>query len=216
MCLALQEFDGETSAVLAVSPVLGINLTTMQTNDGTAKIQSDARTSQMHIGRVAALIETLKKLTGICVTSKSLATVDDIETHLLVIILIDTHDDFSTIRCIFEGIGEQVGYRLVQLVAVYPNLHRFLGHIQNQLDATQVGIIGIKRYESLGVIHEIGLSAVQVHLVLVDATLVQDLVHQGEQSLRITVDGIDVILALRIILQVLLQFLQRFHDEGQR
>ena len=217
MFLTLQEFNGKASARLTIRTILGIHLATMQTNDGTAKVQTDARATEMHICRVAALIESIKKLDHIGIIGKSLSAVDDEKSYLSIYPpRCDAHHDFSTIRRILEGIGEKIGNRLVELITVYPHLHWFLRHIKLHLYATQVSIIGIECYKPLGVIHEIGFSALQVHLVLVYAALVQYLVHQGEQSLCITVDGINIVLAFHIPLQTLLQFLQRFHNQSKR
>ena len=94
----------------------------------------------MHISRILSLIEAFKQGFGIIVLSQSLAAINHIQEHLL-ILLLNAEDDFAAIRRIFKGIRQQIGYRLIQLVAVYPCIHRRLWHLQPDINTTQIGIV---------------------------------------------------------------------------
>ena len=52
--------------------------------------------------------------------------------------------------------------------------------------------------------------------MLVQASLVENLIHQGEQTLCVSVDGINIRLIFLSISQSLLQFLQRLHNQSKR
>ena len=83
------------------------------------------------------------------------------------------------------------------------------------MDAALLGVVVVEFEDAAHERHDVGLAAVQFHLVLVNLALVENLVHQQHQSLGITVDGLDVFQALFVV-DALLQFLQRPHDERQR
>ena len=215
MFFSQRQFYDETGTTLPVLSVACYHIATMKPYDGSAEIQSDARTSQVHISRILSLIEAFKQVFGIIVLSQSLAAINHIQEHLL-ILLLNAEDDFAAIRRIFKGIRQQIGYRLIQLVAVYPCIHRRLWHLQPDMNTTQVGIIGEERNQTLRKLHQVGFPAREVHLMLVQASLVENLIHQGEQSLCVSVDGINIRLIFLSISQSLLQFLQRLHNQRQR
>ena len=52
--------------------------------------------------------------------------------------------------------------------------------------------------------------------MLVQTSLVENLIHQGEQTLCVSVDGINILMILLSISQSLLQFLQRLHNQRKR
>ena len=52
--------------------------------------------------------------------------------------------------------------------------------------------------------------------MLVQASLVENLIHQGEQTLCVSVHGINIFMILLSISQSLLQFLQRLHNQSKR
>ena len=71
-----------------------------------------------------------------------------------------------------------------------------------------MGIILIEGVYSVDESHQIGLLAVQMHLVLVDLPLIEDLVYEQEQALGIAIDRLYILLIL-LIGNLGLQFVQR-------
>ena len=72
------------------------------------------------------------------------------------------------------------------------------------MNTTQVGIVSEERNQSLRKLHQVGFPAREVHLMLVQASLVENLIHQGEQTLGVSVDGINIFMILLNISQSLL------------
>ena len=60
-------------------------------------------------------------------------------------------------------------------------------------------VVLIEHEDAVDERHHVGLLAVQVHLVLVNLALVENLVDQQQQPLRIAVDGLDVLQALLVV-----------------
>ena len=215
MLFSQRQFYDETSTALPVFTIACIHIATMKSYYGTAQIQADVRTVQVHISRVLTLIETLKQGLAIIVLSQSLATINHIQEHFISLLL-DAEDNLSAIRRIFKGIRQQIGYRLIQFIAVYPCIHRLLWHFKFNLNAAQVSIIGEERNQALRKLHQVGFPAREVHLMLIQTSLVENLVHQGEQALGVSIYSINICLIFLSISQSLLQFLQRLHNQRKR
>ena len=57
----------------------------------------------------------------------------------------------------------------------------------------------------------------QVHLLLVNLSHIEDLVYQVLYAMSVVLNGVDVVLGLGLVgHKMLLEFSQRSHDEGQR
>ena len=84
-------------------------------------------------------------------------------------------------------------------------------------DTTFFGAILKHLAYTLSEINKVGLLTVQLHLLLVNLTNIEDLVHQIQDTLGIVVNSINVTLCLRMVSTYMtLQVGQRTHDERQR
>ena len=163
------------------------------------------------------MIESLKE--AVClVFLESYSSIHYLDDGMLVIPS-DADGDVAAIKCIFHGIRQQVADHLIEVDAVYPYFQRLSFQIvfflQVEADTSLVGIEGEEGGDALDKLLQLGRLTVKAHLVLVNLALVQDLVYQEKQALRIAVDGVQVLLAL-CICQASFQLVERSHDECQR
>ena len=122
----------------------------------------------------------------------------------------DPDIDLAPVEGVLESIREEVGDNLIKLYPVDPHHDGVLsvGIRTSESDITLVGIILIEGVYSVDESHQIGLLAVQMHLVLVDLPLIEDLVDEQEQALGIAIDRLYILLIL-LIGNLGLQFVQR-------
>ena len=218
--MAQWQVDLQTGSALAVGAVVGSDLSAMHLYDGPAEVQSDARSLDVQVVGVFALVETLEQPVGLLVLESDAAVYDLYDGLFVILAQDDTH--LAAVEGVFEGIRQQVGDDLVELDAVYPSLHRqglaalaVGGRHECEADIALLGIVLIERADARDEGHQVGLGTVQVHLLLVYLALVEYLVHQEQQPLRIAVDGLNVGQAL-FVCYACSQLVQGSHDEGQR
>ena len=127
------------------------------------------------------MIEAIEEFVGLffCQSDAGVHYLDD----GILIVLAHHEGDVSAIEGILHGIGEQVGDDLVKVDAVYPNLQgvaffQTAVFFQLQGNATLLSVKLVERQNAAQEFLEVGLLAVQVHLVLIYLTLVQNLVYQ--------------------------------------
>ena len=92
---------------------------------------------------------------------------------------------------VFECIGEQVGDDLVEIDTVYPCQDMVSLVFEGEGNVALVGTKLIQLAYAADKLHHIGLLTMQLHLFLVQAALVKNLVDQLQQALGIAVDGVD-------------------------
>ncbi len=141
------------------SRLRAVNITTMKPYNGPAQIQADARTSPDAYQQNSFPDRSVQ--TGFW-HHRSFPIPCRYQSHTgapsYPAFSMRKHD-FAAIRRIFKGIRQQIGYRLIQLVAVYPCIHRRLWHLQLDINTTQVGIVSEERNQSLRKLHQVGFPA---------------------------------------------------------
>ena len=162
---------------------------------------------------VVALIEALEEFFGFRFF-QSCATVGECY-HDGLWCFVDGEDDFAPVGGVFKGIGEQVGQHLFEVDAVYPCFHHGTVVVKSQVDVSLAGIVLVHRANSPNGFHQVGCLAVELQLVFVDASFVQNLVYQKEQALCVAVDGVYARLAF-LIGETFFQLAQRTENERQR
>ena len=78
-----------------------------------------------------------------------------------------------------------------------------------------LGRIVIRLQDITHILHHIRLLTLQLHLLLVNLTDVQDLIHQVLDALGIMLDGLQLILCL-LVKVAAQQLVQWTHDQGKR
>ena len=123
-----------------------------------------------------------------------------------------TKCDMPAIKGIFESVGQQITNHLVELGMVYPCHQALVGMLELVSNMALVGIVFIHIKHALGKSHHIGMLALQLHLLLVDLTHIQNLVHQVQNTLGVAFYQSQLfgILSSRM---ALFQFLEWCHDK---
>ena len=196
MAVALGQYDGEARAALAVITDLGADLAVVHLGDGLAEVQADARTFQSHIVGIAALVEAVEDVCGILGLDAD-AGVDDRQRHVR--LRFAQHDlHLAAVEGELKGVRQQVAHHLVEVDAVYPGQYVVALVLEGEGDVALRGIILVELADAADEVHQVGLTAVQLHLVLVNAALVQYLVDQQHQPVGVAVYGVDIRLALAV------------------
>ena len=189
MLVAFQQGDGEDGALLPVGAVASADLSAVQLCDDAAEVQTDACALHAEVVGVAALVEAVKESVGVFVLD-AYAVVDDLY-HDVLLRLAEHHFHLAAVEGVLEGIAEQVGYHLVEVDAVNPCQHVVAGMLEGEGDVALVGAKLVELADAAYEVGHVGLAAMQLQLVLVDAALVEYLVDEHHQALGIAVDGID-------------------------
>ena len=195
---------------VSVGAVVCLDGASVHLHDGLADVEAQSRPADV----VGALVEAFEEFVGVLACLEADAAVghfDDgvrgrlFERDFYLAVLLDK----------LEGVGEQVGDHFVEVGAVNPC--REFGHVVLE-GVAYSPLLCIELEEGLysgDESHQVGLPAVQVHLVLVDFPFVEDLVDKEQQPLGVAVHGVDVLYALGVS-DFLPQFFQRPEDEGER
>ena len=86
--------------------------------------------------------------------------------------------------------------------------------LKGERDVVLASIILEHLIDTLGIGHKVGLLTMQLHLLLINLTHIQNLVNQVQDSLGVAVNGIDVSQRVRILIaNMTFQIGQRTHDE---
>ena len=102
----------------------------------------------------------------------------------------DAEADNTSCRCELEGIRQDVGNHLVEVVAVNPD-GQYLGVVLiAELDILRLGLLGEQHIYVAHEIDEVGLTHSHLHLSLVNLTEVHHLVNQSQNALGIPADGL--------------------------
>ena len=184
----------------------------MQFYDGTAQVQTDACSLHAYAKIVLALIETVEEV--IEVTGFDTYTIVD-NLYLQMLVSLPKYDfDLSTVKGVFEGVGEQVGDDLVKLCTVNPRYQVVFLVLYRVCYVSLTGSVLIEFAEVTDKSYHVSLLTVEAHLVLVNLPFVEDLVDEEQQPLRISVDRLHICLTVLIVYHVF-QLRQRTKDEGQ-
>ena len=90
--------------------------------------------------------------------------------------------------------------------------------IETEGDIALAGIILVHLTDAIDEFHHIRLLTMQLQLLLVNLTYIQDLIHQIQDTFRIMLDGIDIAQGIRLISagKTTFQVGQRTHNQCQR
>lgn len=221
MTVASKEHYFQAGSALAVSAVVRFYLATMHRHDVTAEIQAYACTIDMQFAGVLALVKSVEELVGLRLFEAN-ATVSDLQYHHVVVCTY-TDRNLSSVKGVFEGIGQEIGDDLVEHHTVYPYFDGLVVHVKGFAVAVRQPerYIAILRTiliyaDAMGSeVYEVGLLTMKLHLSLVYLPLIENLVDKHQESLCIVIDSLNIALALTIG-DPASQLLQGPHDKGQR
>ena len=215
MVAAQGQRDGEEGAALVVA-VVGTDGAVVHVDNHLAEVQADARAVDMQAAGVATLIEAVEDVLQV-VAVEPHAVVGHLECGLLAVGG-QADVDGSAVVAVLEGVGEQVGNDLVELAAVDPHgqlVETLVG--EGEADVALLGVVLEHLVDALYEADEVGLFAMQLHLLLVYLADVENLVHQVEDAGGVVLYGGHVALGVGLLLaDAALQVGQRRHDERQR
>ena len=117
---------------------------------------------------------------------------------------------------IFKGIIDKVVDDHADFLSVAPGHHMLVGEQELVADVALLGMNAVFLPEHLQHFVEVGVGHVHLHLSVLHLAEVENLVHQLEHLLGVVVDEGQVFLSRRRQTLVLLQFLNRTFDEGER
>ena len=198
MGIAQGQGDGEHRTLHAVGAVGGCYLAVVHVDNHLAEVQSDTRAVDMEAARVAALIEAVEDMLQSLAVDTA-AGVADFETCLLVGGA-ETQADGAAVGGVLEGVGEEVDDDLVELSAVYPDVELVEAIVQELvLDAALLGVVVEHLGDAGHEADEVGLLAMEVHLLLVDLSHVENLVDEVQDALCVTLDGVEVATGLLLL-----------------
>ena len=189
-------------------------------------MQVDNRASEMQanaIARASSLIvlgdiESLEDVAQILFLYANTIVLDHYLRKLLSIGLLyrlDRQDDVTTIRCVFECIGQQIHDNLIEIVGVDP-YEQFRGIVDERerdilFDSNDIEV----RAQVFENNNDICIAETEMETAIVDFTHIEQLVDKVGQHLRVAIHGAVGILTLGVIVGRH-QFLERADDERER
>ena len=215
---AAQRYCHHEARAVGVGSVVRFDGAVMEVHNHLAEVQADARSSRGVVLRVTTLIEAVEDVLQRVVVDAH-AVVGHLEA-CRVARRAQRHRHVASVAAVFECVAQQICQHLVELVAVHPCLERADAVVvEREVDVSLLGVIVEHLAHPLRECHEVGGLTVQVHLLLVNLTNVENLVHEVQDAVGVVLNGVDV--AHRLLLsttaaEVLLQLGQRTHDERQR
>ena len=149
----------------------------------------------MHATGVATLIETIEDMFQ-TVFIDAHPIIGDREFKMSIAILIrnvfQAYGNFSSIITILKGIGKQIGNHLVKLCLVNPSLETFQPLMVECETYVTLPSREIKHStDTFSKSHNVCLLAMQLHLLLVNLTYIENLIDEIQDSLCIMLDSID-------------------------
>ena len=218
--VAKRQRHREDGAAMTIGAVMGLNSAVMHVDNHLAEVQADARTLDVQALGVASLIETVEDVLQAVLVEPD-AVVGDTE-HGVLAVVGQTDHHLAVLGGVLERVGQEVGDNLVELATVYPDVKLLqTAVIEAEVEVTVLGAELVHLTDAADKGYQLRLLTMQMHLLLVNLTDIQNLVHKVEDTLRVTLDGVKRCLQLLAIGRCLfctqgLQLLQRTHDECQR
>ena len=217
--MVFAQWDGHlyAGAFDTISTIVCLDGASVHEDNGATEVESDTCSLYVQVTGALTLIESFEQAVGLLILEAD-TRVDDLEDGLL---FMTTYLDvnMSFIESILHGIGEDVADDFVEVDTVYPYIDglvfgKTIACFQGDADISLLGIEVEERTDAFSEAHQVGLLTVQVHLVLIYLSFIENLVDEQEQALCIAIDSLQVLPALAVG-DFLFQFVERSHDEGE-
>ena len=129
-----------------------------------------------------------------------------------------TDSDGTAIATVLEGVRQKVGDDLVELPAVDPHVELVETVVEEaEVDIALPGVVLEHLADACHKGDKVGLFTVEVHLLLVNLTDVENLVDKVKDALCVTLDGVKVAACLLLIVsKAATEIGQRRHNQCQR
>ena len=204
------QVDGE-DATLHIFTVCSLDGAMMHLNHHLTEVQTNTCTLDMKGMR--STIEAVEEPIGIAFDAHT--RINNLQNSSIPLAFCHAHLNGSTVIGVFEGIRQQVIYDLIKRTAVEPHIQLVNSGLIMEINVALLSCVVIRLQDITYILYHIRLLTLQLHLLLINLTDVQNLIHQVLNALGIMLDGLQLCLCL-LIKVTAQQFVQRTHDQCER